>query len=86
MENSNIQNKEKLCKFLGRFFNINGVKEEDNFFEKGFVNSLFYMQLVMFIESEFNISIQPEDLDIKNFNSVNNIIEFIENKTNIKAG
>lgn len=81
MNTSELQNKEKICKFLGRFFNITSVNDQDNFFEKGFVNSLFYMQLVMFIESEFHINIEPEDLDLQNFNSIDNIMKFIEKKS-----
>jgi len=81
-----LQHKERICKFLGRFFNINDVEEDDNFFEKGFVNSLFYMQLLMFIENEFGISVLPDDINSQNFNSIKNIVEFIEKKNNIKAG
>lgn len=80
MDNTDLHHKEKICNFLGRFFNINAVGEDENFYEKGFVNSLFYMQLVMFIENEFGISIQPKDINPQNFNSINNIVEFVKKK------
>ena len=57
--------------------------DEDNFFELGFVNSLFAMKLVTFIESEFNITIESEEMDISNFNSVNNIVNFINSKVSL---
>lgn len=46
----------------------------------GFVNSLFAMQLVMYIESEFGITIDDQDLEITNFNTVDNIDVFITRK------
>lgn len=53
---------------------------EDNIFAKGFVNSLFAMKLVSFLEREFEIEIDNDDLDISNFSSVDNIINFIDRK------
>ena len=56
------------------------MNDTDNIFEMGFVDSMFAMQLVSFVESEFDIKIDNEDLDISNFNSVHNIAMFIEMK------
>ena len=53
---------------------------EDNIFQLGFVNSLFAMKLVAFIESEFDIEIDNNDLNITNFSSINNITNFLKNK------
>ena len=52
----------------------------DNIFEMGFVNSLFAMKLVSFIEQEFGIEVDNEDLEISNFSSVDRIVGYIENK------
>ncbi|MGD2087725.1 MAG: acyl carrier protein [Candidatus Aminicenantes bacterium] len=54
--------------------------DDENIFELGFVNSLFAMKLLNYVENEFNVEVVPEDMDIANFNSVNNIVEFIERK------
>ena len=54
--------------------------DSDNIFEMGFVNSLFAMKLVSFIEQEFAIEVDNEDLEISNFNSVDRIVGYIENK------
>lgn len=54
--------------------------DSDNIFELGFVNSLFAMQLLEHIESKFNIQIENEDLDIKNFSTINNIVDLIKKK------
>ncbi len=54
--------------------------DDDNIFEKGFVNSLFAMKLLTYIENKFGISIENEDLDLKNFSSVSRIVNLINKK------
>lgn len=54
--------------------------DTDNIFEMGYVNSLFAMKLLNYVESEFNIIVENEDMDIKNFSSVNNIVNLVEKK------
>ena len=54
--------------------------DADNIFELGFVNSLFAMKLVTFVEREFDVEIDNEDLDINNFKSVENIALLVEKK------
>jgi len=71
--------KEKVKDFLSRFF-MDKISDDDNFFELGFVNSLFAMQLVMFLEKEFSLSISNEELDFSNFSSINIICRFINRK------
>jgi acyl carrier protein len=52
----------------------------DNIFEMGFVNSLFAMKLVSYIEESFSLQVDNDDLEISNFNSVDRIVEFIQTK------
>ena len=55
--------------------------DEENIFAAGFVDSLFAMKLLNYVENEFFIRVEPEDMDITNFNSVSHIIKFLERKT-----
>lgn len=55
--------------------------DDDNIFELGFVNSLFAMKLVAFIESEFQLTIESDEMEISNFNTINNIVNFIQSKS-----
>lgn len=72
--------KEKVKSFLSKYLKQVEVKDSEDIFALGYVNSLFAMQLVMFIEKEFNISIENSDLDLDNFRSINSITEMIEKK------
>ncbi len=79
-----MEQREKIREFIKNNFIIADDNIEfsdgDNFFALGFVNSLFAMKLVNFLEKEFNIAIENDDLDINNFNTVNNIISLINRK------
>jgi acyl carrier protein len=55
--------------------------DSDNIFELGFVNSLFAMKLVAYVENTFKIKVENTDLRLDNFNSVDNIVKFINSKT-----
>lgn len=55
--------------------------DDDNIFKKGFVNSLFAMKLLEYVEKTFKISIDEEDMDLSNFSSVNNIINLVDKKS-----
>lgn len=70
----------KLRKFLAKYFRKHELQNDEDMFALGFVNSLFAMQLVMFLEKEFGIRIETKDLDLENFRSINNIIKLIETK------
>lgn len=53
---------------------------DDHIFKQGFVNSLFAMKLVNYIEHDFHFQLDNEDLDIANFSTVNRIVALIEKK------
>ncbi len=71
----------KTQAFIARFFQNVEIKDNDDIFALGFVNSLFAMQLVLFVETEFGIAVENDDLDINNFKSVDAIVQLVENKT-----
>ena len=54
--------------------------DDDNIFKKGFVNSLFAMKLLEYVERTFGITTSDEDMDLSNFSSVNRIAGLIDKK------
>jgi methoxymalonate biosynthesis acyl carrier protein len=72
--------REKTLSFLEQFVSVD-VEDDEDLFASGLVNSLFAMQLVLFVEKEFAIKVENQDLDIANFRSVNAITSFIQQKT-----
>jgi acyl carrier protein len=77
------QIKEKTRGFFSRFVHARELQDDEDIFATGYVNSLLAMQLVAFVESEFGITIEDEDLDLDNFKSLNNIVGFIERKKTV---
>ncbi|MEO7021096.1 MAG: phosphopantetheine-binding protein [Ktedonobacteraceae bacterium] len=67
--------------FLAKFFQNVELEDEQDIFALGFVNSLFAMQLVLFIEKEFSLKVEDEDLDIDNFRSIQAMATLIQGKT-----
>jgi methoxymalonate biosynthesis acyl carrier protein len=74
--------KTKISSFLTRFFRKYELQDDEDIFALGFVNSLFAMQLVMFLEKEFGVRIENQDLDITNFQTINKIANLVLSKTN----
>ena len=77
--------KAQIKTFLAQFVRNAELQDDEDMFARGFVNSLVAMQLVLFLESEFNITIDDEDLDFDNFRSINAITQLIERKIAVPA-
>ena len=51
------------------------------FFAAGLVNSLFAMQIVLFVEQRFGITVENEDLEMANFESVAALARLVARKS-----
>lgn len=71
----------KLRVFLSKIFRNHELQNDEDIFQAGFVNSIFAMQLVLFLETEFKIRIEDEDLELDNFRTINAMTGLIEKKT-----
>jgi acyl carrier protein len=60
----------RIRSFLSRYCRNRDLQDDDNIFALGFVSSVVAMQLVLFVEKEFSVKIENEDLDLKNFSSI----------------
>ena len=74
------ERKDKIKNFLSRFFRNHELRDDDDIFAMGFVNSLLALQLVNFLQKEFSITIEDEDLDFENFRTINNMDALLERK------
>ncbi|MCU0491963.1 MAG: acyl carrier protein [Chloroflexaceae bacterium] len=63
--------KPQFREFLGKVIRNHDLKDDDDIFAQGFVNSLFAMQLVMFTENTFALAVEDEDLTLDNFRTIN---------------
>jgi methoxymalonate biosynthesis acyl carrier protein len=69
-----------ITDFVSRSFEGRQIAPDDDIFALGFGNSLFAMQLVAFVEKEFNVGIESEDLEMDNFRSIQAIASLVDRK------
>jgi acyl carrier protein len=72
--------KSSVTQFLVSAHGERTLGENDDIFALGFGNSLFAMQLVEFVEREFDVELEEEDLDMENFTTIRAIAELVERK------
>ena len=68
-------------------FSDNGYPHSDSasFLEEGIVDSMGIMELVMFVEENFQISVEDEELVPDNFDSVSRLAVYIRTKSPVAA-
>lgn len=76
----------RITDFVSRAFQGRDLAPGDDIFALGFGNSLFAMQLVAFVEKEFAIDIDSDDLEMDNFRSVQAIARLVDRKLSVGAG
>jgi methoxymalonate biosynthesis acyl carrier protein len=79
---------EQIGKMVTRFLTEQlraDLGPEDPIFGSGLANSLFAMQLVLFVEREFGIAVENEDLELSNFETVDSIVRLVARKVGAAA-
>ncbi|MEU8683411.1 acyl carrier protein [Streptomyces sp. NPDC048611] len=78
--------KSRVREFLGRYISGQDIADDEDMFAGGYVNSLFVMQLVMFVDEELGAPVEDDDLDMANFRSVEAIVGFVVRKAGTPTG
>lgn len=74
------ETKAKIRAFLRRFSRKHELQDDEDLFAKGVVNSLFAMQLVLFIEKEFGVKVENSDINLNTFRTIASITALVEKK------
>jgi methoxymalonate biosynthesis acyl carrier protein len=72
--------RDRIHAFVSGHLQSVAFADEDDLFGDGLVNSLFAMQLVMFLEQDFGIEVTNDDLDMDNFRSIAAMAAFVARK------
>lgn len=75
-----MDTKATIRAFVSRFFRGHELTDGEDMFATGYVNSMFAMQLVQFVEQEFGLTVESEDLEIDNFRSIDAIAALVARK------
>ena len=80
---------EKIRTYIAEniLFSNNGYRYSDDasFLEEGIVDSMGIMELVMFVEESFGVTVDDEDLTPDNFDSVARLAAYIRHKAEALA-
>lgn len=74
---SELNLKEEIRGFLKKYIDESQFSNDTNIFTEGFVNSLFAMDLIVFMENNYHFQIDNDDLKMDNFKSVDSIAALI---------
>ena len=77
------ETKEKIQAFVVENFlfgSEDGLKNETSFLDEGIIDSTGILELVTFLEEEFSITVEDEELVPENLDSINNVTAFLERK------
>jgi acyl carrier protein len=77
-----MEPKHRIVTFLSPFLQGRSLGEDEDIFASGVISSLFAMELVVFVEQEFEITLKKEDLDFENFRSIEAIARLVDRKLN----
>jgi acyl carrier protein len=77
----------KIATALRRFIQENflfgreiALADDDSFVERGIMDSTGVLELITFLESEYQIRIADEELVPENLDSINNLVRFLQTK------
>lgn len=78
--------KEQIRNYIAEnfLFSSNGftLDDEESFLEAGVVDSLGVVELVSFVEENFNVQVPDDDIVPDNFDSVDNLAAYIARRAN----
>ena len=62
------------------FGNANGLKDDTSFLEEGIIDSTGVLELVTFLEENFAIQVEDDELIPENLDSIDNVTGYLERK------
>ncbi|MBK6285969.1 MAG: acyl carrier protein [Draconibacterium sp.] len=73
---------EQLRNFISEitFTDIDKIREDTLIFEEGIFDSLGFLSLISFLDEEFGVEVENDELNEVNFESINAIVAFIAKK------
>ena len=78
-----MEHKQAIREFVVENFlfgEANGLKDDTSFLEEGIIDSTGILELVTFLEDEFSITVEDEELIPENLDSIGNVTNFLERK------
>jgi acyl carrier protein len=65
------------------FAEDNSLGDDASFLETGVVDSMGVMELVAFVQSEFGVTVEPQEVVVENFDSIRKLTNFVRRKLSL---
>lgn len=77
-----IETKNKIRDYIleSTFDDVANITDDTLIFEKGVLDSMGLLFLIEFLKEEFGVTTNDDELVVENFESINNIVAFLESK------
>ena len=78
--------KEKIRTFIVENFLFGqdeGLNDDSSFLDEGIIDSTGILELVNFLEEEFSVTVDDEELIPENLDSINNVVGYLEKKAQL---
>lgn len=75
--------REKIKAFIVENFLFgkdDGFGEDSSFLDEGIIDSTGILELVSFLEEQYSITVEDEELVPENLDSINNVVAYLERK------
>jgi acyl carrier protein len=57
------------------------LSNDDSFLDKGIIDSTGVLEIIGFLQEEFGVQVEDDEMIADNLDSVNNLVNYIETKT-----
>lgn len=75
-----MDTRERIFQFFVKQKKADGLEYDTELLKSKHINSLFAMQIVMFVEKEFHIRLKRKEISEQNFHSINAIAALVDSK------
>ena len=77
---TNIEIKDRIREYIleSTFDDVENINDETLIFEEGVLDSMGLLFLIEFLQEEFNITTNDDELVVENFQSINSIHDFMK--------
>lgn len=81
---SKVDIRAETRQFLGRDFlgsaDLDTLRDDDSFLEKGIIDSTGVLELIYFVEDNFSIKVEDDELLPENLDSVDSVTRYVDRK------
>ncbi len=75
--------KQKIILFFQEKTGKKELELDVNYFDEGYIDSLAVIELIAFLENEFNIQLSQDDFIDRRFSTINGLVQIVKEKLDV---